>query len=204
MPPSRAAAAAATATATARTVQTVIALDRDATKVAQLMRTDRRLELLERALAAAQESSALCEESTLLLASLLESLGNARMAAILIRDFATRPDAIAAAFPLIHEDVAMGVHLRALELLHARFRAGTIFTPTADETTYFEAKNELPLLAGPETFLTLAKKLTHAPGIVPPRTPVEEEDRLRYVHGALRSPWRWTLSASSAAATSVA
>jgi hypothetical protein len=147
--------------------------------VAQLLRTDRRLELLERALAAAEESAALCAESTLVLASLLESVGNARMTAILFRGMTTEG-------PLIREAVAKSVHTRALELLHARFRAGTIFTPTADESTSFAAKKELPLLAGSVTFLTLASSLTHAPGIVPPRTPAEEEERLRHVHGALR------------------
>jgi hypothetical protein len=77
---------------------------------------------------------------------------------------------------------------KALMLCDARFRAGTLFTPTPEERAFF-SRGDTPLqLDGPLSYLTCAfDALWRWPQTTPPLTPEADETRLRAVHGALRA-----------------
>jgi hypothetical protein len=121
------AAAAATAAAT---VAPLVQLWRAAKKAANLARFARAVELYERALAAAELAQ---PRNSLIIAALLDEL--------VITHF--RASAANTSTPADTEGAVFA--LRSLLLLHARWQAGTLFAPTAEEVAYL-VDDEYPKL----------------------------------------------------------
>jgi hypothetical protein len=113
----------AAAAAAAATVAPLLQLKRAATKAENLARFARAVELYERALAAAKLAQ---PRNSLIIAALLNELGIAH-------------DNAAQAIPsnpATAEGKKVELRMRLLHLLHARWQAGTLFAPTAEEVAY--------------------------------------------------------------------
>jgi hypothetical protein len=167
---------------TAQTVTTLLQLKREARKVAQLFRTERRQELLERA-------PALRKASTLIVVSLVDEVAGARVADAAFRKHMHASKAeLAAGLTAdvlhIYTTESDSLKQQCLDLLHARWRAGKLFVPTADERTFFAAWRMPTELVGAELYISIAAGVMHAK-IPPRRTAAEQEARLRCVYGAL-------------------
>jgi hypothetical protein len=172
-----AAAAAAAATAVAPLLQ----LKRAAAKAESLERHSRALELYERALAAAELAQ---PRDSLIIAAMLDEQRITRMRAA---QGTASSSAVA---------VTADLNQRLFPLLHARWQAGTLFTPTAEETAYL-VEDEYPRLpaqmCGALFYLSTATdELVPAPAecarrFLLPCTPAEAEARLQGLYGALRT-----------------
>jgi hypothetical protein len=168
----------AAAAAAVATVTPLLQLRRAAEKAEKLARFSRAVELCERALAAAEVAQ---PRGSLIVASLLDELVNTRF-----RSPLTKPEGIDAA-------EATELKVRSLHLLHARWQAGTLFTPTAEEVAFY-VENEEPHLpaqmCGAYTYIRAAEDVLQLQHFVPqacmPR-PAEAEARLQSVCGALRA-----------------
>jgi hypothetical protein len=86
----------------------------------------------------------------------------------------------------------MALRLRSLHLLHARWQAGTLFSPTAEETAYL-VEDEYPLMpaqmCGAYFYVDVAQEdlvQEQQTTAAPHTTPAEAEARLHGVYGALR------------------
>jgi hypothetical protein len=151
----------------------LLRLKRVAQKAEKLARYARALELRERALAAAE------------LAQPRDSL----IIAALLCDVSSTHIHVSNANPSSRAFVeGMIVKLRVYQLLHARWHAGTLFAPTAEEVAYF-VENEYPALpaqmCGAFFFIDVAQFLAHRwRFFLPPYTLAEAEARL---YGALRA-----------------
>jgi hypothetical protein len=165
--------ASAAKDAAAATVAPLLQLKRAAQKSLSLARYARAVELFERALAAAE----LAQPRDSLVIALLDKLDIAHCNAV-----EANPNSLATA-----ERVELG--LRSFLLLHARWQAGTLFAPTAEETAYL-AEEEYPYLpaqmCGAFFYVPVAELMADMQ-VFPPRTPAEAEARVRGVCGALRA-----------------
>jgi hypothetical protein len=145
----------AAAVAVAATVAPLLQLKRAAKKALKLSRYARAMELYERAIAAAELAQ---PRDSLIIAALLDELDGAHFHPMM-RAF--RDNTPAAACFAITADSAE-LKLRSLLLLHARWQAGTLFAPTAEETTYL-LEDEYPHLpaqmCGAFTFISVAKDI---------------------------------------------
>jgi hypothetical protein len=161
------------AAAAAATVAPLLQLKRAAQKAENLARFARAVELIERALAAAELAQ---PRDSLIIAALLSDLFIAHFRA----SQASNP-AVAA---------TMGAMLRSFHLLHLRWQAGTLFTPTAEEVAYL-VEDEDPFLpaqmCGAFFYIRIAESWMKMLFRRVPCTPVEAEAHLRAVYGALRA-----------------
>jgi hypothetical protein len=150
-------------------VAPLLQLRRAAQKADKLSRFARAAELFERALAAAELA---LPRDSLVIAALLDELGMAN------------PSSPADA------ERNMELKLRLLHLLHARWQAGTLFSPTAEETAYL-VEDDYPWLpaqiCGAYFYVTAATIVGKMQRLLPPCTPAEAEARLHAVYGALRA-----------------
>jgi hypothetical protein len=168
---------AATAAAVAATVAPFLQLKRAAHKARSLGRFARAVELYERALAAAE--LALSRDSSLVIASLLcEQEATLRIAA------RTSATILATA-----ERMKRPLFRSSFHVLHARWQAGTLFAPTAEETAYFveDAFPRLPAqMCGACVYILVAEEKVAQ--ILPSSscTPEQAEAHLHAVYGALR------------------
>jgi hypothetical protein len=173
----------ATAAAAAATVAPLLQLRRAAKKTENLARYSRMLELYKRALAAAELAQP-CD--SLIIAVLLDELGRAYYHNIAQ---AVRDNTPAAARHAMAADSAESKQ-RCLQLLHARWQAGTLFAPTAEETAYL-VEDEYPRLpaqmCGAFVFISVAKDIVLLKLLMLPCTPAELEARLHAVYGALHA-----------------
>jgi hypothetical protein len=173
---SRGSADAVAAAAAAATVAPLLTLKRAAQKAHTLARLSRAMELYERALAAA-ELVALPHDS-LVIASLLEEL---RMTHVIASDAHASSPAAA---------VRMALTLRLLHLLHARWQAGTLFSPTAEEMAYL-LEDEYPKLpaqmCGAFFYIGVANIVVQLQRFQTSCTPAEAGARAREIYGALRA-----------------
>jgi hypothetical protein len=169
----RAHGGAGDAAAAATVVAPLLQLRRAAQKAEKLARFARAVELYERALAAAELA---LPRDSLVNAALLD---NQLVAMNYIEPQATATSPAAAA--------RMEVKLRSLSLLHARWQAGTLFSPTADEAAYFvDEYPHLPAqVCGAFFYIIAATNVARIHRFLPPRTPAEAEARLHAVYGAL-------------------
>jgi hypothetical protein len=149
----------------------------------ELARFTRAQELAERALAAAE---ATLPGDSLVVAYLLQSVIHGRTA--LTHDVvaaAQTPgyaDALTAAWA--RDEQALPLSQRCVALLHARWRAGTLFSLTPEEAAFFAALKK-PCPSAEAYILGASHAACWWPAL---RTPAEEEARVRGVHdGALRA-----------------
>jgi hypothetical protein len=167
----------AAAKAAAATVAPLLKLKRAAQKAHDLARYARAMELYKRAEAAAELAM---PRNSLVVASLLDELANTHYDAIAQADCDNTPAPANAA-------AAAEAVMRSFHLLHARWQAGTLFTPTAEETAYF-LEDEDPFLpaqmCGAFFYILIAQGNAV---LIPPRTPAEVEARLQALYGALRT-----------------
>jgi hypothetical protein len=126
--------AAAAADAATAAVAPLLQLKRAAESAHRLSRFVRSVELFERALAAAERAQ---PRDSLVVAALLEEL------CIAHTDVAVHTESASAGAAAVDATDRNRLHL--LHLLHARWHAGTLFAPTADETAYF-VDDEYPRL----------------------------------------------------------
>jgi hypothetical protein len=169
---------AAAAAAAAATVAPLLQLKRAANKAEKLARFARALELYERAIAAAELAQ---PRDSLVIAALLNYL-------IIVRFIAEQASPTSS--PAEAARKQMELRLRLLYLLHARSQAGTLFTPTAEETAYL-VEGEYPWLpaqmCGAYFYVIAAAKVGEAHRFFPPCSPAEAEARLQGLYGALRA-----------------
>jgi hypothetical protein len=162
------------ADAAVATVAPLLQLKRAAKKADTLSRYARAEELYKRALAAAELA---LPYNSLIIAALLGALSTAHY-----RAAQANPNSPAAA-----EGMELG--LRSIRLLHARWQAGTLFTPTAEETAYL-VEDEYPGLpaqmCGAFFYVIAAAKVLEMHRFSPPCSPAEAEARLQGLYGALR------------------
>jgi hypothetical protein len=167
---------AAAAAAAVATVAPLMQLKRAAAKAHQLGRFARAVELYERALAAAELAQ---PRDSLIIASLHEELGMAHC-----RTAQANPSS-----PATYERMDE-LFQRSLRLLPARWQAGTLFAPTAEEVAYL-VEDEYPCLpaqmCGAYFYIETAKEAARLQRFLPPCTPAEAEVRLHGVYGALRA-----------------
>jgi hypothetical protein len=174
----RGSADAAAAAAAAAKVAPLLQLKRAAKKADKLARFSRAVELCERALAAAE--LALPRDSLIIAA-----LRNNELSAKQNRAAQAIPSSSAAA-------VRMALIPRMLHQLHARWQAGTLFSPTAEEVAYL-AEDEYPYvpaqMCGAYFYIATAMEVVHdeVVGGLLPCTPAEAEARLQVRYGALRT-----------------
>jgi hypothetical protein len=178
-------AGAAAAATPADTVARVLELARAAEHAQGRVRLLRAHELFARALAAAD---AVLPRDSLVAATLLYSMinthviwragiGEERTASVMRMAAAWRDD-VGTLLPWAQ---------RGMNVLHARWRAGTLFTLTPEERAYCAGMGVPPLrAAGGEAYIAFAHE---ALTVWPPalRSAAEQEARLRGVHGALRA-----------------
>ncbi len=176
-----AAAARAEADAAVATVAPLLQLKRAAHNADRLARYARALELYERALAAAEVA---LPRDSLVIAALLDELHMTHHDKNVqaFEDHTCDLNAIAA------ETVAL---VRSFHRLHARWQAGTLFSPTAEEVAYF-VEDEFPRvpaqLCGAFLYLHVAQVWVQQPHDFPPcPTLAEAEARLHAIHGALHA-----------------
>jgi hypothetical protein len=175
--------ARANAAAAAAALAALVQLDNAALDAEELGRTARAAELRERALAAAE--SALPADSFVIL-GLLNNLATFQLNAALNSAIARGvPAATASAQAFYSDERLLALSRKTLMLCDARWRAGTFFTSTPEERTFFDARGLSAHLVGAVAYLAgAAEMLTCWP---PPRTRAEDEARLRIVHGALQA-----------------
>jgi hypothetical protein len=165
----------AAAVAAAATVAPLLQLRRAAKKAEKLARYARAVELYERALAAAE--LALPRDSFIIAALLDELITTFHRAAQVNPSSAETAERIESS-------------LRLLLLLHARWRAGTFFSPTPEEVAYF-VEDEYPGLpaqmCGAFLYITATQDVVEIQRFFPPCTPAEAEARLQGLYGALRA-----------------
>jgi hypothetical protein len=75
--------------------------------------------------------------------------------------------------------------LRSLDIFDARWRAGTLLAPSAEETAYFQLIDRDPLTRPAELYITCAQQALAT--WLPCALPAEDAPRLRAVYGALRA-----------------
>jgi hypothetical protein len=84
----------------------------------------------------------------------------------------------------------MALNVRLLHLLRARWQAGTLFAPTAEEVAYL-VEDEYPFLpaqmCGASFYICDALDMLQLQRLLPPSTPAEADARLHAVYGALRA-----------------
>jgi hypothetical protein len=170
----RESADAATAAAAAATVAPLLQLKRAANKANTLARFARAQELFERALAAAELA---LPRDSLVIAALLDSL--------IITHSHVAEDATG---PTTHK--RMAVKLRLLDLLHTRWQAGTLFSPTEEETAYL-LEDEYPdmpaQMCGAFFYVMTAGSVLEKQHLSPCISFAEAEERLHATYGALRA-----------------
>jgi hypothetical protein len=175
---------ATAAEAASAAVAPLLRLRRAADKAEDLARFSRALELVERALAAAELAQ---PSDSLIIAALLNDQDLTRSR---IRLQESQADAAVSA-----EQVEL--KLRALHVLHARWQAGTLFLPTAEETAYLldEEAHCLPGLpaqmCGAFLYIRAAMAIAEVEEasvfVSFPCTLAETEARLHGVYGGLRT-----------------
>jgi hypothetical protein len=162
----------AAAAAAAATVAPLLTLKRAADKAGKLARFSRAEELYERAVAAAELA---LPRDSLVIAALLNELFVAQY-----RAAQAIPSSSAAA-------VRMALIQRMLYQLHARWQAGALFSPTAEEVAYL-SEDEYPCvpvqMCGAYFYISIAVEGEQGP---PTGTPAEAEARLQTLYGALRT-----------------
>jgi hypothetical protein len=169
--------AAAAAAAAAAAVVPLLQLKRAAQKAEKLARLSRAVELYERALAGAELAQP-CD--SLIVAALLNELTVARYNAV---EASSR--SLVAVKPA-------ELTQRSVHLLHARWQAGTLFAPTAEEVAYL-VQHEYPFLPAHMCgtfFYSMAAiavlELVHVFPSLPWCKPAEAEARVQGIYGALR------------------
>jgi hypothetical protein len=166
----------AAAAAAAATVAPLLQLKRAARKAKKLSRFARAVELYERAIAAAELA---LPRDSLIIAALLHELG-------VMQYTAAQGNASSPAFA-----ESMAVKLRLLRLLHARWQAGTLFTPTAEEVAYLveDEYSGLPAqMCGAFFYVVAAGSAAELQQDLSPCASVAEaEARLHAEYGALRT-----------------
>jgi hypothetical protein len=164
---------AAAAAAAAATVAPLLQLKRAAEKAQELARFSRALELRERALAAA--ALALPRDSLII-------------SALLSEQYKTHFHASGADFDS-PASVEMVELRRSLPLLHARWQAGTLFLPTAEDVAFLMADEwpGLPAQMCGAFFYICAAALVAKQRCLAPRTPADISVRARELYGALRA-----------------
>jgi hypothetical protein len=175
--------ARAHAATAADAVAAVVQLDNAAVEAEELGRTARAVELRERTLAAAEAS---LPADSIVIVDLLHSLATFKLDAAREPVIARGVNADAATAQAFGSDERLlSLSRKALMLCDARFRAGTLFTPTPEEDAFFDARGVSAHLVGALIYLThAAEVLAFWP---PPRTRTEDEARLRAAHGALQA-----------------
>jgi hypothetical protein len=171
----RESADAAAAAAAVATVAPLLQLTRAAKKAEDLARFSRALELYERALAAAELSQ---PRDSLIIAALLDKLD------MMHQD--SYEQGLEGNTPNLNAIAAGNVVLvRSFHLLHARWQAGTLFRPTAEEVAYL-VEDEHPALpaqmCGALFYISVAKNVAQQHLL-----PANSEARLQGVYGALRA-----------------
>jgi hypothetical protein len=173
-----------TATTAETTVASLRRLKDAAADALRRARSARAVKLSERALAAAE---AALPHDSLVVASLLQSVYVSRTEAV--------QSSHGAANPQQHGELAraawrsdariMPCARRCLALFHARWQAGSLFTPTPEEVAYF-AGEVLPvdIIAADKYMDTAILAVLAWPQLC---DPAEEEARVRGVYGALRT-----------------
>jgi hypothetical protein len=164
----------AAAAAAAATVAPLLQLKRAAQKANKLARHSRAVELYERTVTAAELA---LPRDSLVIAALLSELAVTHCIAQATDNYPS--DAVLAS-----------LKLRSLRLLHARWQAGTLLAPTAEEVAYL-AEDEFPHLpaqmCGAYFYITAAEHMAAAAvnmrQDISPYTPAEAEA----VYGALRA-----------------
>jgi hypothetical protein len=90
-----------------------------------------------------------------------------------------------------HGPLRFNLVVRVLHMLHARWQAGTLFAPTAEEVAYLANENEYPCLpaqmCGAFFYISVAENVATLQRLLPPCTPAEAESRLHAIFGALRA-----------------
>jgi hypothetical protein len=177
--------AVAAAAAAAATVAPLLQLTRAAERAAKRARFARALELYERALAAAELA---LPRDSLIIATLLDEI---RLTHHDIYMQANDVSTLAGANARGAAAYNVELKLRSLLLLHARWQAGTLFVPTAEETAYLveDVYPGLPAqMCGAFCYIRVAKDVVRLPQrFLPPCTPAVTEARLRAMYGALRA-----------------
>ncbi len=161
-------------------------LVRSADDAKDLVRLPRALELYERALALAETT---IQESTLIATALLQQSSRTRMYLAAGRSVAAMD---AAALAPLHEaawrddEQLLRQSQRSLGLLRARWRAGTLLTPTPEEACFSVQTSRTPEPLGVELFAMWATAaLMYWPHASP--TLAGSADCLRGIHEALRA-----------------
>jgi hypothetical protein len=150
-------------------------------------RKARSLELCERALAAAAASRLPLD--SLIFACFLDHAVTCRstMVADATAPHGTPRHALLVADAWRSDEELVSLARRALMLCDARFRAGTLFTPTREEHAFFDADD----LSIPAALFGVGSYLYRAAQVLckwpPPNTRDEDDARLRAVHGALQA-----------------
>jgi hypothetical protein len=163
------------AAAAAAAVAPLLQLKHAAQKAEKLVRFARAMELYERAVTAAELA---LPRDSLIIAALLCDVRSAHC-------FAGQA---APSSPANVERLELS--LRSFRLLHARWQAGTLFAPTAEETVYL-VEDEYPFLpaqmCGALFYTGAAHHVMQMQHLFPPCTAAEAEARLQGVYGALRA-----------------
>jgi hypothetical protein len=182
----RAQGSACAVDAAAAAVAPLLQLKRAAQKAHRISRFARAVELCERALAAAEPAQ--LRNSSLISAALLHELSIAHQNMWLQTKYDnTLTDASGAAMAA----EAAELRKRSLHPLHARWQAGTLFSPTVEEVAYL-LEDEYPHL--PAQMCGAFFYVHAAEDVVQQQqqdltlcTPAEAEARLQAVYGALRA-----------------
>jgi hypothetical protein len=166
----------ADAAAAAATVAPLLQLKRAAQKAEKLARLSRAVELYRRAVAAAE--LALPHDSPVIASLLTELL------IVQLKVAQGTPNDVAVA-------ERAELQLRLLHLLHAHWKAGTLFAPTAEEVAYF-AQNEYPWLpaqmCGTFFYISAAANMGEKLRYLPASTSSLDADAwLPGLYGALRT-----------------
>jgi hypothetical protein len=158
----------------------LIQLASAARKAEQTLRMTRVPVLYERALAAAE---AALPADSLVVASLLHELSFARIEA-LDDSLTGQPTHASRVAAWRNDAAALSLSQRCLGILLARWRAGSLFTLTPEEREFCCGARNANIVGG-ELYICCA---ANASAFWPPlRTPVDEQARLRGVHGALQA-----------------
>jgi hypothetical protein len=173
----------------AAAVAPLLKLRRAAEAALRLGRFVRVVELRERELAAAQ--AALPHDSLVVARLMDDVVGSRTTQHVNLEDTATVSGDAQAAFRAAWRDDARALPLArdALAIYHARWRAGTLLAPRAEERAYFACFKHAATpadLVGAELYKNAA---SHAMDMWPPlraRSP-EDNARLQAVHGALQT-----------------
>jgi hypothetical protein len=188
---SDATAAAASARMTDEEVATAVApllqLEAAGDAAALRMRNARSLELSERALAAAEAS---LPRDSLVTAWLLHRVMSARLLEPLSAVLATPSRADQLSLAAWRADaVAMRLATQRLSLLHARWRAGSLFTHTPEERAFFREEHLAGVSVGAAFYFGAANDMVRYGELL--RTTTEREAAIRAIAGALRALLEW-------------